>query len=1786
MPKKWITVKTDARTARGQVKYWDAYIYDKSEIDSIDDPQIEKAIYATLEAFSCHNYKEVHVKSYQGAPVQTMRINDEDRIIFSTIEHQQLPGKKLALIHGYVLIHNYLKYKTSLFDLNHIRSHEDLCKNGQLDFQSEVIPKNSSIQPSHTPNNTTLELGDFAVETVFNKQFIELTPPQYQAIHQQYPSMLSGAGGVGKTVVLVKKIQHFLAEIGLDTPLNVLCLTESGKLADELNKHLNAFRSENHRIDSLTYNQWICQYAEGREIVDDLDLERWYDGYVVHQNTLLRTKQKIANSGRKTLQPFALKKDDVDRAAIKHTFKLFAGRDPNTLSERDFIFPIELKPILIKAYEDYLTYLGTSKLHPGLYKIPAHIADTVSYDLFYLDEGQNFTFAQIKNAYAKSKSIDSDKATPVKALHINYDSHQALNSYYSDRENILQFFRESTGQEPFHDKLHGNHRSHPDIVVWTDQFISCVKYVITQGLGDHSEDSQLTVDHLKKDSCLPPLDSPSTEHTDLESSFTSDDTIENSFDRSGTTPVPALNQVFWPNQPLQPSQFNFKSGRWLILTHPEFLNEAMELYGNACTFEQAIGLESDYVCLHRPFDHKAFSLINELLPNEKIQSLRPLHEAKKNLGNKKFIPYMNAIISGALRAKLFLAISQDKSSAQLHKLMQQMQARSDIGLIASVDDEPIHVDEIRNKLRGLILNKNLIQAQREFINLQANEKIGMTYETFESSILSSIKADHYPNTINQTIATLSSEKKCSAPNQTKQQQKIEQQQIKILQKRATELFTKINAQLLNVLFEQGALLETLSFQLLTFETTFEHILRDRIKARVFLNWLKDTKHKSNVWQILLPLYPIHIAAKLNCVTLVENAIEAGIDVDQLNQDGVTPLFIAIQNKHINSIQKLKAHAAIDNIIQGTTLLLEAVEQGLLLIVADLIKKCTENTLNARNAQGETALIVATRLGAKSMVQILLPVTDRTIKNLAGETAANVAKAKNMPDLLELFNPALPKSKPLKSTEKMGFFLQKLYTQFNHTNLDTFIQLGNCGLYTSYFIQVGNHQKCFLQAIFEHDEKYNIFYDYLIKNPHILEELYFHYKDYEYSGIEQMAAFYNRYQIIALLIEKSFDINRRNIFGRKASYLAISKGHVETIEALKKGGLNPFEQLVQSPPPLKSGIEIPLRIAIDYGSPQIQESFERHTNSNPKGSWSAIAHISGLNPLILAVQANDIHKVQDLLLSDPSNVNTTIGDECIAPIHIAAQHGFSQIIMLLAAYGAMVNLPMKNGNSALHIAAQLGNDGTIRMLLRCGANINTMSNDCGTPLISSLFSMHKLASQTLVYFGAALPVSDLKVNNFSLTHNDIFDLCDHQLAEIKGMQFKIQHLLNNFTIYKLLNICDFEPTLSFFYQHIKYQDHPEIKLLEIILENSTYLETLCQFLIDTLVSSPIKAKSYLWILAARVCDLSLCNTIHLAAKWGADNLLALLLQTNTSFETPDLQGKTPLAYAIIFGKTRAATMLVSNGAIIKEENLVLAMQYDRLDIFSMLLSNCPTLTLNTHFNDDTILTLATKQGRTDYVKEIIQHKAKINLNLPDKELKATAFYIAVAQGDLNTVRLLLAEKKLHVDINTMCERTGCSPLMIAIIKGHDEIFYLLINEGARLDLINSLNQMTALMYAVCAEAETNWIYVEILINHHTAMINHVNKYQQSALVLATKLGRTELVIRLIDTGATDLDNAYKIAESLGFTIIMDFITSKKTPTYPKNEVKLSDMSMVMFQSPAKKHRLEDAVNSTYSTTLNS
>ena len=169
------------------------------------------------------------------------------------------------------------------------------------------------------------------------------------------------------------------------------------------------------------------------------------------------------------------------------------------------------------------------------------------------------------------------------------------------------------------------------------------------------------------------------------------------------------------------------------------------------------------------------------------------------------------------------------------------------------------------------------------------------------------------------------------------------------------------------------------------------------------------------------------------------------------------------------------------------------------------------------------------------------------------------------------------------------------------------------------------------------------------------------------------------------------------------------------------------------------------------------------------------------------------------------------------------------------------------------------------------------------------------------------------------------------------------------------------------------------------------------------------------------------------------------------------------------------------------DLRFALQEGDLTKFRCLLNTKgPLIDFIFGLSGDTLLHTSASKGRSEFVKELLDHHADASM----KNSFGNTALMAASKGGYHDIVAMLLNHDAGIDQGN---EDGTTALMIASLEGHHEVVKILLNHYAEVNLKN-FDGCTALMYA---STKGHHEVVKILLNYH-ADVNAQNNEGNTAL----------------------------------------------------------------------------------------
>ncbi|CAH0549306.1 unnamed protein product [Brassicogethes aeneus] len=581
---------------------------------------------------------------------------------------------------------------------------------------------------------------------------------------------------------------------------------------------------------------------------------------------------------------------------------------------------------------------------------------------------------------------------------------------------------------------------------------------------------------------------------------------------------------------------------------------------------------------------------------------------------------------------------------------------------------------------------------------------------------------------------------------------------------------------------------------------------------------------------------------------------------------------------------------------------------------------------------------------------------------------------------------------------------------------------------------------------------------LMNQPYIKEKIIkntIEFLDQQINALH-LSVFNNSVDITKLLIRNGVNINKNNRYGVSALSLATINGNLEIVKDLVRN----------------------------------------HADINAQD-------IDGLSPLMFAVDNNHT-ETAEYLINQGADVNLRDSKYTGTALHFAAATGNVEIAKVLLSKKADIDAQDINGNSPLMFAVSNNHTETAKFLINQGADVNLRdSKDNATALHDAALTENVEIANVLLSKDADIDAQDINGKSplifaVSNNHTETAKFLINKGADVnlRGSKDNATALhdaaaTGNVEIAKVLLSKDAD---------IDAQDINEFSPLMFAV-NKNHTET-AKFLINHGADVNLRSSKYN------------ATALHDAAATGNVEIAKVLLSKKADIDAQDINGNSPLMFAVNKNHTETAEFLINQGANVnlrgsKDKIMALhvAAATGNVEIVNVLVSNGADIDAQ-DINGKSPLIYAVRKNHTETAKFLINKGADVNLR--GSKDNATALHDAAATGNVEIAKVLLS-KDADIDAQDI---NGCSPLIFAVSKNHTETAKFLINQGADVNLRDSKDNATALHDAALTE---NVEIANVLLSKD-ADIDAQDINGKSPLIFAVSNNHTETAKFLINKGA--------------------------------------------------------------------
>lgn len=475
---------------------------------------------------------------------------------------------------------------------------------------------------------------------------------------------------------------------------------------------------------------------------------------------------------------------------------------------------------------------------------------------------------------------------------------------------------------------------------------------------------------------------------------------------------------------------------------------------------------------------------------------------------------------------------------------------------------------------------------------------------------------------------------------------------------------------------------------------------------------------------------LHYACKNGFGSMVTLLMEKGMKIDAVNASGLTPLSLAVSFHHPEVLKLILSRGTPDVYAAWRKELCMAGSRENVDVATYLINegKAAIGSFNVY-AQDNIPVLVYVSAQTKRLAPLMTEhPMDINAKDSAGWTALHYAAAYSEIRLGESVKTLLDKGASINAQNSEGNTPLHLAAANRHAWSDL-EQL----LYKKYkanFNLINHAGQTALDIAVNAKNPHNV--RLLVKAGGPESKIYENGKT-----LLEIAAINGWVEVIDAMLywhRNVTNINAKNTNGQTALHLAAANNHPRVMRLLLKNGANMDEKDNNGLTALHLAASEGHKLAAGFLLREGKVKIDAQDNN-------------GWTPLQLAVSKNDLEMTEFLIsmsvkISKKSMINLQ-DNQGKSALHLAAEHGYEDIVNCLIEINADLNLINKAGRSALNVAAQNGRTNVVEILIKAGAALRESSNANDKLLLPLLHTAINYGWNTVL--AALLQRDDLNIN---------------------------------------------------------------------------------------------------------------------------------------------------------------------------------------------------------------------------------------------------------------------------------------------------------------------------------------------------------------------------------------------------------------------------------------------------------
>lgn len=841
--------------------------------------------------------------------------------------------------------------------------------------------------------------------------------------------------------------------------------------------------------------------------------------------------------------------------------------------------------------------------------------------------------------------------------------------------------------------------------------------------------------------------------------------------------------------------------------------------------------------------------------------------------------------------------------------------------------------------------------------------------------------------------------------------------------------------------------------------------------------------------------PLHYAAAKGDSKVLDQLLVRGAQVDAHSRDGTTALHIAAKCGHLNAVKKLLDHKAQVDVQDSTkrTPLHWATYRRKHRVVESLLRS-SSSTARVHDFQQKTALHLAASRGNVECAETLIDHSHREARDQAGMTALHLSAMKGFPKIVGLL---LDHNSHGDATDSTGSTPLHLAVSRGHKSVVNRLLEHNAGVNTE---------------VRDAKENTALHIATLACHQSIVELLLQHHADTgtvdgENRTALEVAAAAGSHEIVTILLQHltigdCIDDGEYRAFYTAAHNLEADQKLDETKHQNYSLICNLFLDRE-----VDRGLEGVMMNKIALTSNADTEKSSQKEDLAPGGlPRTGTGILNDHSATNICSKKTALHKAAEyghdcmikLLLERDVDKETRTATGSTA-LHLAATRGRTSVVQILLMQGANNSAKDSSGDTALHLAVKGNYSDVVRVLLKIDLpserdEVNSEGADGHTPLSLAADRGYWKLCQLLLQHNADIKAKD-RAGNMAL-----------HLATIKLYEDVVKCLVKHGAPLDAMNDSGQTPlsiSISTGADSTERRQKVERWLLKTPDNANRPSLPITKFLLSKGA-------------AVNTTDSRGNTELHIAAKVGQEEVVALLLKHGAAIDNSNLRGRRALHLAAKRGHKTIVQSLIDTKALLNAQDskgmdtaLHLALAGKHQEVVQLLLKYGAATDIENRHGEcaDLHFALISCKGGESVACTLIEHGTSINFT---DDSGRTPLHTACDLGYISVVRLLL-DRGADIDAR---DNNGNTALHIAVRGNREGVAEQLLQNGASIKTEDIYGRNPSVWAAVLGRRGMTKLMCAI-----AAMPSNGGRIYESALQISVLKHDIESVRQLLRSGGS-------------------------------------------------------------------